>query len=56
MIVAKKADIGRCIIYRCPEGPPMTGVITAVAARRVFVRLGNKTYSVAVSPVELDYG
>lgn len=55
MIVAKEADIGRCIIYRRHEGPPLTGVITTVAQRRVFVRLGSRPYSVAVSPAELDY-
>ena len=55
MIVAKEADIGRRIIYRRPEGPPLTGVITTVAQRRVFVRLGSRSYSVAVSPSELDF-
>jgi hypothetical protein len=55
MVVASEADIGRCIIYHRHEGPPITGVITMVAARRVFVRLASKPYSVAVSPVELDF-
>ena len=53
MIVAKKADVGR-LIHRRDEGP-LTGVITTVAQRRVFVRLGSKPYSVAVSPVELEF-
>jgi hypothetical protein len=53
-IAIEDADIGRRIIYRRHEAPPLTGVITTLAARRVFVRLGSRPYNLAVSPVELD--
>ena len=48
-------NVGCLIIHRRDEGPHLTGVITTVALRRVFVRLGSKPYSLAVSPVELDF-
>ncbi|UPJ52514.1 hypothetical protein IVB30_14875 [Bradyrhizobium sp. 200] len=56
MVVPSESTIGRAVVYRRGEDdPPMTGIITTVAPRRVFVRLGSKPYSVAVSPVELDF-
>jgi hypothetical protein len=33
----------------------MTGVITRVAPRRLFVRLGSHPYSMAVYPAELQF-
>ena len=33
----------------------MTGIITTVGPRRVFVRLGSQPYSMAVYPAELEF-
>jgi hypothetical protein len=33
----------------------MTGIITRVAPRRLFVRLGSHPYSMAVYPAELQF-
>ena len=33
----------------------MTGIITRVAPRRVFVRLTSQPFSVAVYPAELEF-
>ena len=56
MVVPSESAIGRAVIYRHGEDdPPMTGVITRVAPRRLFVRLGNQPYSMAVDPAELEF-
>lgn len=56
MVVPSESAIGRAVVYRHGEnGPPVTGVITRVAPRRLFVRLGSQSYSVAVYPAELDF-
>jgi hypothetical protein len=56
MLVPNEAAIDRAVVYRRDgDGPPISGVITTVAPRRVFVRLGGKPCSVAVSPVALDF-
>jgi hypothetical protein len=56
MIVPNEAAIGRAVVYRRDEvDPPLTGVITTVGLRRVFVRLGGQPYSMAVYPAELEF-
>ena len=56
MVVPNESAIGRAVLYRHGENdPPMTGVITRVAPRRLFVRLGNQPYSMAVDPAELEF-
>ena len=56
MVVPSESAIGRAVIYRHGEDdPPMTGIITRVAPRRLFVRLGNQLYSMAVYPAELEF-
>jgi hypothetical protein len=56
MVVPSESAIGRAVVYRRGEdGPPMTGIITTVGPRRVFVRLGSQPYSMAVYPAELEF-
>ena len=56
MIVPSESALGRAVLYRHGENdPPMTGVITRVAPRRLFVRLGSQPYSMAVYPAELEF-
>jgi len=56
MVVPSESAIGRAVVYRRAENdPPMSGVITRVAPRRLFVRLGSQSYSMAVDPAELEF-
>ena len=56
MVVPSESAIGRAVVYRHGEDdPPMTGIITRVAPRRLFVRLGSHPYSMAVYPAELQF-
>ena len=56
MVVPSESAIGRAVVYRCGEDdPPVTGIITRVAPRRVFVRLASQPYSVAVYPADLRF-
>ena len=56
MIVPSESALGRAVLYRHGENdPPMTGVITRVAPRRLFVRLSSQPYSMAVDPAELEF-
>jgi hypothetical protein len=56
MKVPSECALGRLVIYRGgSDDPPATGVITRVAPRRVFVRLGSDAYSTAVDPAELGF-
>jgi hypothetical protein len=56
VIVPSETALGRAVIYRSGNDDlPRTGVITRVAPRRVFVRLGSDAYSMAVDPAELDF-
>jgi hypothetical protein len=56
VVVPSESAIGRAVVYRHGENdPPVTGVITRVAPRRLFVRLGSQPYSMAVDPAELEF-
>jgi hypothetical protein len=56
MVVPSESAIGRAVVYRRGEDdPPMTGIITTVGPRRVFVRFGSQPYSMAVYPAELEF-
>jgi hypothetical protein len=56
MVVPSESAIGRAVVYRRGEdGPAVTGIITTVGPRRVFVRLGSQRYSMAVFPAELEF-
>ena len=56
MVVPSESAIGRAVVYRHGEDdPPVTGIITRVAPRRMFVRLVSHPYSMAVYPAELEF-
>jgi hypothetical protein len=51
MVVPSESAIGRAVVYRRGEdGPAVTGIITTVRLRRVFVHLGSQRYGMAVYP------
>ena len=52
-MMVQKADVGRQVLYHPIGGPPLVGVITGVGERRVFVKLGRRSYNLAVSPTDL---
>jgi hypothetical protein len=56
MVVPSESAIGRAVVYRRGEdGPAVTGIITTVRPRRVFVHLGSQRYGMAVYPAELEF-
>jgi len=54
MMVPTKAVVGRRVIFRRIGGPPLVGTVSNVGARRVFVRFERRSYSLAVSPADLE--
>ena len=54
MMVPTKAVVGRRVIFHRIGGPPLVGTVSNVGARRVFVRFERRSYSLAVSPADLE--
>jgi hypothetical protein len=55
MIFPQKTDLGRRVVYRPPEAGRRYGIITAIYARRVFVRYDHQHYSHVVNEAYLEF-
>jgi hypothetical protein len=55
MIFPRQADLGRRVIYRPPGAGRRYGVISAIYARRVFIRFDHQHFSREVNPAYLAF-